>query len=194
MALSRLGIVILAAGKGLRMASSQPKVLHQVAGRAMLHHVLAAVAPLEAARVVVVVGPGMDDVKAAAEPHDSVVQEELLGTGHAVLAAREKLGAEALDEVFVLYGDTPLLTSEILAQMRARKAEGHEIVALAFTAQDPAAYGRMVLDSKSPPRLPWRGLSYSHTYGNPDLTNACRRLHRPVGFSRRGTVRRVAPG
>ena len=99
MALSRLGIVILAAGKGLRMASSQPKVLHQVAGRAMLLHVLAAVAPLEAARVVVVVGPGMDDVKAAAEPHDSVVQEEQLGTGHAVLAAREKLGAEALDEV-----------------------------------------------------------------------------------------------
>ena len=143
---SRLGIVILAAGKGERMASDRPKVLHQVAGKAMLGHVLDAVTPLDAARVVVVVGPGMDQVAAAAAPHETEVQRERLGTGHAVLAAREKLRPEALDQILVLYGDTPLLTREILAEMRARKADGPAIVALAFTARDPAAYGRMVLN------------------------------------------------
>ncbi|MEM7222715.1 MAG: bifunctional UDP-N-acetylglucosamine diphosphorylase/glucosamine-1-phosphate N-acetyltransferase GlmU [Pseudomonadota bacterium] len=148
MASSKLGIVILAAGKGERMASEQPKVLHQVAGRAMLGHVLAAIEPLGARRVVVVVGPGMDQVAAAAQPHETAVQTERLGTGHAVLAAKDKLLAEPLDQILVLYGDTPMLTSEVLSRMTARKAEGAAIVALAFEAQDPAAYGRMVTDAR----------------------------------------------
>ena len=93
----------------------------------------------------------MDAVAEAAAAHDVVVQREQLGTGHAVLAAREALQAEPLDEVLVLYGDAPLLTDATLAKMRARKQapDRPSIVALAFRAKDPAAYGRMVLDPDS---------------------------------------------
>ena len=86
-----LACIILAAGKGTRMKSDQPKVLHKVAGRSMVAHVVAAASILAPEKVVVVVGPGMDSVAAEVAPHVTVVQEKQRGTGDAVMAARPLL-------------------------------------------------------------------------------------------------------
>src|SRR5271168_2659331 len=87
-----LAAVLLAAGKGTRMKSRLPKVLHPIAGRPMIGYVLASLAPLAPEPAVVVVAPDMDRVAAAVAPHRTIVQEPQLGTGHAVLAAREAMG------------------------------------------------------------------------------------------------------
>ncbi len=145
-----LGIVVLAAGQGTRMRSSRPKVLHQVAGKAMLRHVLDAVDALQPERCVVVVGPGQGEVAKAAAPHATAEQTERLGTGHAVQAAHAALGDLAADpqaEVLVTCGDTPLLTAETLAGLRrARVAQDAGMAVLGFQAADPGAYGRLVMD------------------------------------------------
>lgn len=140
-------VVVLAAGEGTRMKSRLPKVLHKVAGRSMLHHVLAATRAAGATRTAVVVGPGRDDVAAEATrivPDAQVfVQTERLGTAHAVLAARAAL-AEGADDVLVLYADTPLVRPETLARLRAPLAEGAAVAALGFEPEDPTGYGRLV--------------------------------------------------
>jgi bifunctional UDP-N-acetylglucosamine pyrophosphorylase / glucosamine-1-phosphate N-acetyltransferase len=139
--------VILAAGEGTRMKSSRPKVLHEVAGRSMLGHVLAAVARAGAARIAVVVGPDRDDVSREATrlaPGTLVfVQHERLGTAHAVLSAREALESGAAD-VIVAYADTPLMRGETFERLRAPLAEGAAVVALGFEAKDPTGYGRFL--------------------------------------------------
>src|ERR1019366_8553201 len=96
--------VILAAGKGIRMKSALPKVMHAIAGQPMIGHVLASLAPLGPSPVVVVVAPGMKNVTLAVAPHGTAIQEQQLGTAHAVIAAREALGADA-DVLLILYGD-----------------------------------------------------------------------------------------
>lgn len=140
-------VVVLAAGEGTRMKSRLPKVLHKVAGRSMLHHVLAATRAAGATRTAVVVGPGRDDVAAEATrivPDAQVfVQTERLGTAHAVLAARAAL-AEGADDVLVLYADTPLVRPETLARLRAPLAEGAAVAALGFEPEDPTGYGRLI--------------------------------------------------
>ena len=145
-----LGVVVLAAGRGTRMRARRPKVLHGIAGKAMLRHVLDAVEQLQPARCVVVVGPGQAAVADAAAPHATAEQTERLGTGHAVQAAHAALGDLAADphaEVLVICGDTPLLTAETLAGLRrARAAQNAELAVLGFRAADPGAYGRLVLD------------------------------------------------
>ncbi|HXP29579.1 MAG TPA: NTP transferase domain-containing protein, partial [Stellaceae bacterium] len=92
-----LAAIILAAGKGTRMRSLLPKVLHPIAQRPMIGHVLAALGPLAPERIVVVVGPGMEEVAAAVCPAETAVQSEALGTAHAVLAARHALAGFAGD-------------------------------------------------------------------------------------------------
>ena len=147
----KLAVVILAAGKGTRMKSDLPKVLHPVAGRPMLGHVLASVSALSPDETVVVVAPGMPGVEAAAAPRRCAVQEKPLGTGHAVAAAHEALApllsAGGVD-VLVVFGDTPLLTAETLNRMVEARAQSGaaEIYGLAFRPDDPAQYGRIVLD------------------------------------------------
>ena len=109
-----LTVIVLAAGKGTRMQSERPKVLHPLAGRAMIEHVLTTAAALAPARAVVVLAPGMDEVAAAVDrgplPAAIAYQEPQLGTGHALLVAREHLPRKG--EVLVLYGDTPLVTAD----------------------------------------------------------------------------------
>jgi bifunctional UDP-N-acetylglucosamine pyrophosphorylase/glucosamine-1-phosphate N-acetyltransferase len=143
-----LACIVLAAGKGTRMRSSLPKVLHPLAGKAMLAHVFDTVLPLGPERVVLVVGPDMDQVAALANGYDVVVQEPQLGTGHAVQVCRDAL-ADFEGDLLVLYGDTPLITSETLARMRAARhaSDGAALVALGFRSRDPGAYGRMLLDA-----------------------------------------------
>jgi bifunctional UDP-N-acetylglucosamine pyrophosphorylase/glucosamine-1-phosphate N-acetyltransferase len=141
--------VVLAAGEGTRMKSDQPKVLHQVAGRSMLAHVLAAVAVAGVESVAVVVGPGRNDVRDEAlrlAPHARVfVQAERLGTAHAVLAAREAI-ADGCDDLLVLFADTPLVTGATILALRAALAEGAGVAALGFAAADPFGYGRLLQD------------------------------------------------
>ena len=143
--------VILAAGQGKRMASALPKTLHAVGGRSMLAHALAGAASLEARHRIVVVGVGADRVASAATTIDpgveTVVQAEQRGTGHATLEARDALaGGGAFEgDVFVLYGDTPLIRPETLATMAAARRDGADVVVLGFEAAVPGGYGRLIL-------------------------------------------------
>jgi bifunctional UDP-N-acetylglucosamine pyrophosphorylase/glucosamine-1-phosphate N-acetyltransferase len=129
------------------MKSSLPKVMHRVAGRSMLGHVLDVVAQAGATRLAVVIGPGRDDVAAEVKrlsPDAAIfVQKERLGTAHAVLAARESL-AQGADDVIVAYADTPLVQPETLSALRRPLAEGAAVVALGFTPADPTGYGRLI--------------------------------------------------
>ena len=138
--------VVLAAGKGTRMKSDLPKVLHPVAHRPMIGWVLDAVAGLGAAPVVVVVGPDQAQVAGAVAPLPTVVQAEPRGTGDAARAARPALEGFA-GTVLVLFADNPLVTVDTLRRMAAARAGGAGLVALGFEAYDPARYGRFVLDA-----------------------------------------------
>lgn len=135
------------------MKSRVPKVLHQIAGQSMLRHVLDAVEAANPDRIVVVVGPGMERVAEAAQPHRTAVQKDRLGTGHAVGCAREALAdllanSGAFD-LLVAFGDTPLMRTATLQAMRAQRhgsEQPADLVGLAFRARDPAPYGRVLLD------------------------------------------------
>ena len=141
-----IALVILAAGKGTRMNSDLPKVLHPLGQAPMLAHAVAAGRALEPARVIVVAGHGADAVGAAlAEIDDEaqvVLQTEQLGTAHAVAQARDALAGFDGDAV-VLYGDTPFIRAETLDRMLAARAQA-DVVVLGFHAADPARYGRLV--------------------------------------------------
>ena len=140
--------IVLAAGKGTRMKSALPKVLHKVAHRPMIHHVLGAVAGLKPEKTIVVLAPGMGPVAAAVAPADVAIQEQALGTGNAVMAAREAL--EGFDgDVLVLFGDTPLITDATLHELLARRRaeDNPAVVVTGFRPADTAAYGRLVLDA-----------------------------------------------
>jgi len=137
-------VVVLAAGQGTRMKSSLPKVLHPIAGRPMLGHVLATAAALDAERSVVVVAPGMEQVAAAAAPALAAVQRKQLGTGDAVKAARGALAGFEGD-VLVLFGDTPLLRAETLrAVLGALDDEKTAVAVLGFRPAGANEYGRLV--------------------------------------------------
>ena len=137
--------VILAAGKGTRMKSDLPKVLHPMAGRPMIGQLIGTLETLAAARAVVVVGPGMDAVATAVAPLPTALQATQRGTGDAVKAARGALDGFAGD-ILVLYGDTPLLTAETLERMlTARRTAPHPaVVVLGFEPAEPAEYGRLI--------------------------------------------------
>ena len=144
-----LAVVILAAGQGTRMKSTLPKVLHPVAGQAMVRHVLDAAAALKPDRVVVVTGKGHERVAAAVAPARIAIQHPARGTGHAVMAALPALKGFKGD-VIVLFGDSPLLTpalmKDLLAARRAKSDPAAVIVG--FRPLDPAAYGRLIVDAK----------------------------------------------
>ncbi len=144
--------IVLAAGEGTRMKSAVPKVLHRIAGRSMVGHVLAAVSDAGATHVAVVIGPDRDDVageaQAAVPGCEIFAQRERLGTAHAVLAASAAL-RRGHDDVIVAFADTPLVTAGTFARLRAALAEGAAIVGLGFEATDPAGYGRMIVSGKT---------------------------------------------
>ncbi len=142
--------IVLAAGEGKRMRSSQPKALHRIAGRSMLAHVLDAVRQAGADAIAVVVGPDRADVAkeaAKAAPNSQVfVQQERRGTAHAVLAARDAL-SQGFDDVLVVFADTPLVRPETFSALRAARASGAGVVALGFEPADPFGYGRLLTDA-----------------------------------------------
>lgn len=145
-----IAAVILAAGKGTRMKSALPKVLHEVARVPMVAHVVKLALDVCAAPLALVVAPGMDAVsdlaRELAGEVDIAIQKEQLGTAHAVLAARPALG-DIEGTLLVLYGDTPLLTKETVEQLLAALEEDKRcaVAVLGFTPEDAGAYGRLVL-------------------------------------------------
>jgi bifunctional UDP-N-acetylglucosamine pyrophosphorylase/glucosamine-1-phosphate N-acetyltransferase len=133
--------IILAAGQGTRMKSDLPKVMHPLAGRPMIRHLLAA-AEAVFDRVIVVVGPGMEVLSETCAPHATVVQAERLGTGHAARMAAPLLH-EFEGDVAVLYGDNPLITVETLRRLVAAR-ERAGLALLAMRPAEPGKYGRVV--------------------------------------------------
>ena len=137
--------VVLAAGKGTRMKSALPKVLHRVGGKSMLQHVLDASAAAGSERSVVIVGFGGETVKMAIGAQaEFVEQKEQLGTGHAVMQAGPLLKNET-GTVMVLCGDTPLLTGELLKRLYdEHKAIGAKATVLTAVMPDASGYGRII--------------------------------------------------
>lgn len=139
--------IVLAAGEGTRMRSSLPKVLHEVASRTLLSHVLAAAPSGSGTALAVVVGPDhqavADEARRTRPDVQTFIQSERKGTAHAVLAASAAL-AQPGDDVLVAFGDTPLISAETFAQMRKPLADGAALVVLGFRAADPTGYGRLV--------------------------------------------------
>jgi len=150
-----IALIILAAGKGTRMKSDLPKVLHEIGGAPMLVHAVQAGRTLDPDHAVIVAGHGADAVAAAMRDDDPavriVLQTDQLGTAHAVAQARPELeGYEG--DALVLYGDTPFIRPETLRRMAdARRA--HDIVVLGFEAADPGRYGRLVVESGTLERI-----------------------------------------
>jgi bifunctional UDP-N-acetylglucosamine pyrophosphorylase / glucosamine-1-phosphate N-acetyltransferase len=140
-----MNIVILAAGTGKRMRSALPKVLHPLAGRPLLAHVIDTARTLEPTRLVVVIGHGAEAVRTAVAAPDVqfAVQEQQLGTGHAVQQALPLLDPSA--PTLVLYGDVPLTRASTLRRLTDRAADGCYGV-LTVTLDDPTGYGRIVRD------------------------------------------------
>jgi bifunctional UDP-N-acetylglucosamine pyrophosphorylase/glucosamine-1-phosphate N-acetyltransferase len=139
--------IILAAGKGTRMKSDTHKVLHPLAGRPMLEHLLVGVAELGSGNAVVVVGSGREQVEPLVAAHGGTVavQEPQLGTAHAVLQARGAL-ADFDGEVLILYGDTPLVETATMRAMvdRLHGQDAPAVVVVAFRPDDPLRYGRVI--------------------------------------------------
>jgi bifunctional UDP-N-acetylglucosamine pyrophosphorylase/glucosamine-1-phosphate N-acetyltransferase len=140
--------IILAAGKGTRMKSDLHKVLHPIAGRPMLAHLLASVAELAPARTVVVVGDKADQVEPLVRDHGGVIalQDPQHGTGHAVQQAEGALeGFEG--DVLILFGDVPFVRAETLRRMLDRLVEARGMVVAAFRPDDAKQYGRILAES-----------------------------------------------
>ncbi len=151
----KTALIILAAGKGTRMNSDLPKVLHPIAQAPLLAHAMASGTELEPSHTVIVAGHGADLVRRAVFEIDEeaivVEQTEQLGTAHAVAQAREALaGFDGM--ALVLYGDTPFVRSETLEKMRDALASS-DVVVLGFEAADPARYGRLILAGETLERI-----------------------------------------
>jgi len=142
-----IAAIILAAGMGTRMKSDLHKVLHPIAGRPMLLHLIDNVQALDAARIVVVAGARREQVEAAVIPlgAEVAIQADQLGTGHAVQQAEAALAGFDGD-VLILYGDVPLVTTETMRRMIERLHDESEpsVVVLGFRPADAAAYGRVI--------------------------------------------------
>ncbi|WP_419812437.1 bifunctional UDP-N-acetylglucosamine diphosphorylase/glucosamine-1-phosphate N-acetyltransferase GlmU [Bacterioplanoides sp.] len=142
-----LAVVTLAAGKGSRMKSDLPKVLHPLAGQPMLAHVLASAAQLGEAKQHVVIGHGAEKVREQIRGFDVswAMQTEQKGTGHAVAQAMPEVDSEAT--VLVLYGDVPLIQTDTLQKLLDETHQGQNLALLTVELADPSGYGRIVRDA-----------------------------------------------
>ena len=150
-----IALIILAAGKGTRMQSDLPKVLHEIASAPMLVHAIMAGDSLDPERRIIIAGHGADAVAAVAQNHSAdaeiIIQSEQLGTGHAVEQARDAL-AGFTGTVIVLYGDTPLIQAKTLASL-SESISDSAICVLGFEARDPGRYGRLITDDDNLKRI-----------------------------------------
>lgn len=147
-----IALIILAAGKGTRMNSEQPKVLHKLAGAPLFWHAMKTGAEIGADKTIVIVGHGGDAVEASAidyNPQAEIVwQKEQNGTGHAVQQAASNL-ADFDGDVIVLYGDTPLISANTLNAMLSARKDGAAVTVLGFNTENPGGYGRLITNGDS---------------------------------------------
>jgi bifunctional UDP-N-acetylglucosamine pyrophosphorylase/glucosamine-1-phosphate N-acetyltransferase len=169
-------VIVLAAGKGTRMRSSRPKVLHEVGHRALLHHVLAVAAELKVRETIVVVGPDMEDVEQAARgfaPEVKIAQQaRQLGTGDAVRAALPLIAAGHGD-ILVLFGDTPLIRPKTIKAMQEAKASGAAVIVLGFRPEDPASYGRLITKGAAAPLVLERIVEFADATADERSSSLC---------------------
>ncbi|MBX3577818.1 MAG: bifunctional UDP-N-acetylglucosamine diphosphorylase/glucosamine-1-phosphate N-acetyltransferase GlmU [Rhizobiaceae bacterium] len=141
--------IILAAGEGTRMKSASPKVLHRVAGLPLVAHVARAAVAAGSGDIALVLGRGAEEVAKVVAPiaakADTFLQEQRLGTAHAVRAARDAI-ARGYDDVLILFGDTPLVDAGDLIAARRKLAEGAAVVVMGFRTDNPTGYGRLIED------------------------------------------------
>ena len=143
-----LSIVILAAGQGTRMRSASPKLLHKLAGKPILEHLLRTVAQLNPARIIVVYGHKGEELKKAFLDFPEIVwaeQKQQLGSGHAALQALPFLGGQEDDKVVLLAGDNPLISLETLTKLLDLSTKA-DFCLLTHTLENPVGLGRIVRD------------------------------------------------
>ena len=147
--MSKLKAVILAAGKGTRMKSDLPKVVHTIDGKCLVDYAIEAAKGAGADEVCLVVGYKSDVVKESIQNKDVafVMQEEQLGTGHAVKCAKDFMGENG--QTMILFGDTPLITAKTLKNLADyHKEKGNTVTVLSAMMEDPTGYGRIIRDEK----------------------------------------------
>lgn len=146
--MEKLRAVILAAGKGTRMKSDLPKVVHTIEGKCLVDYAIEAAMGAGAEDICLVLGYKHEVVRASIAHKDVkyVLQEEQLGTGHAVKCAKDFLGEDG--QTLILFGDTPLITAETLKRLKEYHAEkGNAVTVLSAMIDDPAGYGRIIRDA-----------------------------------------------
>ena len=146
--MSKRKAVILAAGKGTRMKSDLPKVVHKIDGKCLVDYVIEAARGADVSEICLVVGYKHDVVeRESAKDVAFVLQPEQLGTGHAVKCAREFLGDEG--QTLILFGDTPLITAETLRRLSEyHETQGNTVTVLSAMVDDPTGYGRIIRDAQ----------------------------------------------
>ena len=147
--MSEIGVIVLAAGQGTRMKSSLPKVLHPLGGKPLFRHVLKAAGKLNPSNIVVVIGHGAGAVRDAYPGNDVTwaVQDQQLGTGHAVLCAKDSL-AKFCGEILILSGDVPLIEASTLVTLAETHRQEHAVATfLTAFSEKPAGYGRILRDA-----------------------------------------------
>ncbi|MBE6467501.1 MAG: hypothetical protein E7004_02800 [Alphaproteobacteria bacterium] len=147
-----IGAIILGAGKGTRMKSDLPKVLMPVANKPMIRHIIDTLEEMKVKKIVTVIAPDGDAVRREVFPYPTCIQEKQLGTGHAVLSACNEFRGFTGD-VLVIFGDQPLYTKESMNKLLKKRAEGYSVVCMGFTPEDPARYGRLVMDGDDLKRI-----------------------------------------
>lgn len=139
---NKIAAVILGAGKGTRMKSDLPKVMMPVKGKPMIRHIIDTLESMDIQKIVTVIAPDGNLVKAEVFPHQTCVQTEQLGTGHAVNCAKD-LMQNFNGAVLVIFGDTPLITKQTFLSAAQKVFDGYAVVVLGFTPADAARYGRL---------------------------------------------------
>ncbi len=137
--------IVLGAGKGTRMKSDLPKVMMPVHGKPMIRYIIDTLSGMGIHEIVTVISPEGDLVKNEVAPFQTVVQNEQLGTGHAVNCAKSAL-ASVMGPVLVVFGDTPLITAKTFDETIRKIREGYAVVVLGFKPLDPARYGRLIMN------------------------------------------------
>ena len=137
--------IILGAGKGTRMKSSLPKVMMEVAGKPMISHIVETLEDMKVSEIVTIISSDGELVKKQTAPYKTAIQEEQLGTGHAVRCAKDEL-KDFDGPVLVIFGDTPLITEKTFVKTIDKINEGYSVVVLGFRPDDSARYGRLKMD------------------------------------------------
>ena len=142
---AKTSVIVLAAGMGTRMCSSSPKVMHSLAGRPMINHILETASEVGYENLILVIGPEMEKHNDLFLPYKTVVQKERLGTGHAVKIALDEMSCSS-NNVIILYGDTPLITASSLNRLIGFLDSGADSALLAFRYNESNSYGRVFVN------------------------------------------------